>query len=33
MKDIVDLDHDIINDLDDIENTNGVKLLKKTRFL
>ena len=33
MKDIVDLDHDIINDLDDIENTNGVKLLRKTRFL
>lgn len=33
MNDIVDLEHDTINDLDDIENTNGVKLLRKTRFL
>lgn len=33
MKDLIDFENDIINDLDDIENTNGVKLLRKTRFL
>ena len=31
IKDTIDFDHNIINDLSDIEKTSGVKILRKTR--